>query len=99
MGMTRAELVEIVREKARFTGQESAVFVERVFEILKETLEKGEKVRISGFGNFVVREKRPRKGRNPQTGKETVIRGRRVVTFKPSPRLRKVMNHGSSKFS
>jgi integration host factor subunit alpha len=59
---------------------------------LKETLESGEKVKISGFGNFNIRAKRPRKGRNPQTGEEMVITGRKVVTFKPSPVLRKVLN-------
>ena len=59
---------------------------------MKETLEGGEKIKISGFGNFVVRQKRPRKGRNPKTGEEMVISGRRVVTFKPSPVLRKALN-------
>ena len=66
--------------------------VEQVFGILKETLEGGEKIKISGFGNFVVHQKRPRKGRNPQTGGEIVISGRKVVTFKPSCVLRKAVN-------
>ena len=70
MTMTKAELVEIVSEKTLITRHESAEFVEQMFEILKETLEKGEKVKISGFGNFVVREKRLRRGRNPKTGDE-----------------------------
>jgi integration host factor subunit alpha len=68
--------------------------VESVFEIIKLRLERGEKVKISGFGNFVISEKRPRKGRNPQTGGEIVISGRRVMTFKPSQVLKKVMNDG-----
>jgi integration host factor subunit alpha len=59
-----------------------------VFDIIKETLEKGEKIKISGFGNFVVREKRSRVGRNPQTGEEIEISARRVLTFKPSQVLR-----------
>ena len=57
MTMTKAELVEIVSEKTAFTRQDSTEFVEQVFEIIKETLEKREKIKISGFGNFVVREK------------------------------------------
>jgi integration host factor subunit alpha len=66
--------------------------VDLVFDLLKETLEKGDKIKISGFGNFVVREKRPRKGRNPQTGDEIQITARRVLTFKPSQVLRKALN-------
>jgi integration host factor subunit alpha len=62
MAMTKAELVEIVCEKTGFARHESAEFLEKVFAIMKETLEKGEKIKISGFGNFVVREKKPRKG-------------------------------------
>jgi len=95
MAMTKAELVSIVCEKGAFTREESAEIVERLFEIIKGTLEKGEKVKISGFGNFIVREKRPRKGRNPQTGGEMMISERRVLTFKPSHVLRKALNPGS----
>ncbi len=95
MSMTKAELVSIVSDKCSFSQQESFQIVEQVFEILKETLEKGEKVRISGFGNFIVREKRPRKGRNPQTGEEMIIPGKRVLTFKPSNVLRKAVNRGA----
>jgi integration host factor subunit alpha len=94
MTMTKAELVEIICEKTAFARQESAGFVEQVFEIIKETLEKGEKIKISGFGNFVVRKKRPRRGRNPQTGGEITISARRVLTFKPSSVLRKALNQG-----
>jgi len=100
--MTKSELVEIVSEKTAFTRQESAEFVEQMFEIIKQTLEKGEKIKISGFGNFVVREKQPRRGRNPKTGEEMTIAGRRVLTFRPSQTLRKVLNQGvlsSSQFA
>ena len=62
-------------------------FVDQVFEIMKEALERGEKVRISGFGNFTVREKRARRGRNPKTGERMEISARRVVSFKPSGTL------------
>jgi integration host factor subunit alpha len=92
MAMTKADIVEIIREKIGFGIKESTEIVDQVFGILKETLEGGEKVKISGFGNFVVRQKRPRKGRNPKTGEELVISGRSVVTFKPSPVLRKALN-------
>ena len=96
MAMTKAELVEIVCEKTGFARHESAEFLEKVFAIMKETLEKGEKIKISGFGNFVVRQKRSRKGRNPQTGEEMAISARRVLTFKPSYLLRKIVNKGTS---
>jgi integration host factor subunit alpha len=59
---------------------------------MKCTLESGEKIKISGFGNFVVREKKPRPGRNPQTGREILIEARRVLTFKPSPVLKQALN-------
>ena len=92
MTMTKADIVEIIHEKIGFGRKESTEIVEQVFEIMKETLESGEKIKISGLGNFAVRQKRPRRGRNPQTGKELVISGRRVVTFKPSNVLRKALN-------
>jgi integration host factor subunit alpha len=90
--MTKADIVETIYEKVGFSRKESADFVDLVFDLLKETLEKGDKIKISGFGNFVVREKRPRKGRNPQTGDEIQISARRVLTFKPSQVLRKALN-------
>jgi len=90
--MTKADLVETIYEKIGFSRKESAEIVDLVFDLLKETLESGDKVKISGFGNFVVREKRSRKGRNPQTGEEIQISARRVLTFKPSQVLRKALN-------
>ena len=92
MTMTKADVVKIICEKMGLGLKESTEIVDQVFEILKETLESGEKIKISGFGNFVVRQKRPRKGRNPQTGGEIVISGRKVVTFKPNNVLRKALN-------
>jgi integration host factor subunit alpha len=90
--MTKADLVGIISEKMNFGLKESTEIVEQVFDILKETLEGGEIIKISGFGNFVVRQKRPRKGRNPQTGERLMISERRVVTFKPSHVLRRAVN-------
>ncbi len=90
--MTKADLVETIYEKIGFSRKESAEIVDLVFDLMKETLENGEKIKISGFGNFMVRQKRSRKGRNPQTGKEIQITARRVLSFKPSQVLRKALN-------
>jgi integration host factor subunit alpha len=92
--MTKADIVEAIYEKIGFSRKESAEIVDLVFDLMKETLENGDKIKISGFGNFVVREKRARKGRNPQTGQELEISARRVLTFKPSQVLRKTLNTG-----
>ncbi len=93
--MTKAEIIEKIYEKVGFSKKESAEIVELVFDTMKETLEKGEKIKISGFGNFVVRQKRPRVGRNPQTGEEIEISARRVLTFRPSQVLKNVLNNGA----
>ncbi len=90
--MTKADIVERIYEKVGFSKKEATDVVESIFEIIKGHLEDGEKVKISGFGNFVINAKRPRKGRNPQTGEEIVISGRRVLSFKPSPVLKKAIN-------
>ena len=92
MTMTKGDIVERIYEKIGFSKKEANDVVESIFEIIKGRLENGEKVKISGFGNFVVNQKRPRKGRNPQTGEEIIISGRRVLTFKGSQVLRKSMN-------
>src|SRR5438128_1448347 len=84
MTMTKADIVERIYERVGFSKKEATEVVESIFELVKRHLERGEKVKVSGFGNFVVNEKRPRKGRNPQTGEEIVISGRRVLTFKAS---------------
>jgi integration host factor subunit alpha len=91
--MTKADIVDTVYEKVGgFSKKEAIEIVETVFEIFKKTLEKGERLKISGFGNFVVRDKKERVGRNPQTGKEITISARRVLTFKPSVLLKKALN-------
>jgi integration host factor subunit alpha len=92
--VTKADLVDQIYDRIGCSKKEATDMVESVFEIIKLRLERGEKVKVSGFGNFVISEKRPRKGRNPQTGGEIVISGRRVMTFKPSQVLKKVMNDG-----
>lgn len=90
--MTKADIVERIYEKVGFSKKEATDVVESIFELLKGRLEQGEKVKVSGFGNFVINAKRPRKGRNPQTGEEIIISGRRVLSFKPSPVLKKAIN-------
>lgn len=90
--MTKADIVEAIYMKVGFSKKEAADLVEMVFETIKETLEQGEKIKISGFGNFVVREKQPRVGRNPQTSEEITITARRVLTFKPSAVLKASLN-------
>jgi integration host factor subunit alpha len=94
MTITRKEFAAILREKNQFSMAESGEFLEMVFEIMRESLEKGEKIKISGFGNFAVKEKRARRGRNPKTGEALQISARRIVTFKPSLILRKALNRG-----
>ncbi len=90
--MTKADLVEAVHNKIGFSKRESADVVEMVFNVMKDTLEVGEKIKISGFGNFEVRDKRQRVGRNPQTGEVINISARRVLTFKPSQVLKNALN-------
>ncbi|NIA11724.1 MAG: integration host factor subunit alpha [Nitrospiraceae bacterium] len=90
--MTKMDLVNSVYMRVGFSKKDSLMIVENVLEIMKERLEKGEKVKISGFGNFVVKEKFPRRGRNPQTGEKITIVGRRILSFKPSNVLRRLLN-------
>lgn len=91
--MTKADLVESVYLKTGFSKKESADIVEMVFDLIKETLEGGEKIKIAGFGNFVVKDKSTRRGRNPQTGEEIKISSRRILTFKPSQVLKASINN------
>ncbi len=90
--MTKADIVEKVHGKTGFSKKESSEAVETILEILKERLESGNKVKLSGFGNFVIRKKDVRKGRNPKTGEEMEISARRVLTFKPSQKLKDYIN-------
>ena len=90
--MTKADIVENIFEKVGFSKKDVAEVVELTFEKIKESLEKEENVKISGFGNFMVRQKRARRGRNPQTGKDMTITARRVLTFKPSQILKDSVN-------
>lgn len=90
--VTKADIVEKVYQKIGFSKKEASELVELVFDQLKNTLCSGEKVKISGFGNFVVRAKNERIGRNPQTGDQIKISARRVLTFRPSQVLKAILN-------
>lgn len=95
--MTKADIVEEVYSRVGFSKKESAEVVETVLETIKKTLESGKTVKIAGFGNFVIRNKGSRKGRNPKTGQEIEITPRSVVTFKPSQVLKEhILNYKSS---
>jgi integration host factor subunit alpha len=91
--MTKAEIVQALYARVGgFSKKESADIVDLVFEMMKDTLGRGEKIKISGFGNFVLRDKRQRPGRNPQTGDPIKISERRVLTFKASQILKQALN-------
>jgi integration host factor subunit alpha len=91
--MTKADIVQAVYARlGGFSKKESADLVDLAFEMMKETLGRGEKIKISGFGNFVLRDKRQRQGRNPQTGEPIVITQRRVLNFKASQILKHALN-------
>ncbi len=90
--MTKADIVEKVYEKIGFSKKEASELVEMVFDTMKDVLQDGEKIKISGFGNFVVRTKNERVGRNPQTGEQIKISARKVLTFRPSQVLKAMLN-------
>ena len=94
--MTKADIVEKLQAGTGLSRSESAEMMEEVFSIIKSTLEQGENLKIAGFGNFMVKQKSDRRGRNPQTGEAITISARSVVTFKPSAILREAINseHG-----
>jgi len=88
MSLTKADLADRLFEEVGLNKREAKEFVDAYFEAIKGALEKGENVKLSGFGNFQLREKNQRPGRNPKTGKEIPISARRVVTFRPGQKLR-----------
>jgi len=93
MAVTKADLVERINQKVGgFSKRESAEIVDAVFELIRDALAKGESAKLSGFGKFAVRQKRTRTGRNPQTGQPLEISARKVMTFKPSQVLKKILN-------
>jgi len=96
MTLNKKELAAVLGEKGHFPASKSAKFVDLLFEAMVEALDRGEKIKIPGFGVFKVREKAARKGRNPKTGERIQICTRQVVTFNPSVALRKALNRGDA---
>jgi integration host factor subunit alpha len=92
MTLTKAHIVANLFAKNFFTKGESAQIIETLFELIKQSLEDGDDVLISGFGKFCVREKHQRRGRNPQTGESMALAPRTVVTFKCSAILKEKIN-------
>jgi len=90
--MTKAELVEDVARAAELTKKDAERLVELVFESIIETLNRGEKIELRGFGSFRVRERGARRGRNPKTGAPVDIPAKRVPYFKPGKELKELIN-------
>lgn len=92
MALTKDNIINEVYTKLDLTKDEARQVVEQLLEIMKQTLQNGEDLLISGFGKFVVKDKEARRGRNPQTRRDLQLRARRVVVFKTSGILRKKIN-------
>ena len=88
MALTKADMAERLFEELGLNKREAKEMVDMFFEEIRRALEKGEQVKLSGFGNFDLREKKQRPGRNPKTGEEIPISARRVVTFRPGQKLK-----------
>ena len=91
MALTKSDIVATVHQLG-FTKKKSVDIIEALLEIIKSTLEKSEDVLISGFGKFCVKQKRQRRGRNPATGEDLILKERKVITFKCSGKLRHKIN-------
>jgi len=92
MTLTKAKIVDTIHEDLGFPKNKSSELLEILLELMKNALEKGEDVLISGFGKFCVKEKKQRRGRNPATGDDMILGQRRVVTFRCSHLLREKIN-------
>lgn len=88
MALTKNDLAAALFDEVGLNKRESREFIDSFFELIRQRLEQGESVKLSGFGNFQLRDKSTRPGRNPKTGEEIPISARRVVTFKPGQKLR-----------
>ncbi len=98
MTLTKAELADLLFEEVGLNKREAKEMVEAFFDEIRNALEAGEPVKLSGFGNFQLREKPQRPGRNPKTGEDMPITARRVVTFHPSNKLKSLVesNYGGT---
>lgn len=95
MALTKAEVAEHLFEKVGLSKRDAKDMVEIFFEEIRETLESGEQVKLSGFGNFDLRVKSERPGRNPKTGEDIPISARKVVTFRPGQKLKSRVEDGN----
>ncbi len=93
--LTKAELAELLFERVGLNKREAKDIVDTFFEEIRESLARGEEVKLSGFGNFQVRDKPPRPGRNPKTGEVIPIEARRVVTFHASQKLKSIVEESA----
>lgn len=91
--MTKAELIEEVARVVEMTRKDSETIVETIFDSIVNSLHKGEKIEIRGFGSFRTRQRQPRVGRNPKTGSRVEVPSKRIPYFKPSKELRDLVNH------
>ncbi len=89
MSITKKNIADLLVEKIGMTHNQALSITNDFFDLIKGSLAKGEEVKLSGFGNFIVREKSARPGRNPKTGEQVMISARKVVTFKAGPKLKK----------
>jgi integration host factor subunit alpha len=92
MTLTKAHIIEAIADQTGFPKNHSSEIVETLLELIKSSLESGDDVLISNFGKFCVKEKKERKGRNPATGKDMILEPRKVLTFRSSGKLRKMVN-------
>lgn len=93
--MTKAELIEEVARVVEMTRKDSETIVETIFDSIVNSLHKGEKIEIRGFGSFRTRQRQPRVGRNPKTGSRVEVPSKRIPYFKPSKELRDLVNHAA----
>ena len=96
MSLTKQDIVNALVKKTELTQTQALVLTNQFFDQIIETLKNGEEVKLSSFGNFNVREKTQRPGRNPKTGEEVIISARKVVTFKAGPKLKLATQKGKS---
>ncbi|MFO7883366.1 MAG: integration host factor subunit alpha [Desulfobacteraceae bacterium] len=92
MALTKSNITDNIQKSLNLSKSTSYDIMEDFIEIIKETLESGEDIMISGFGKFCVNEKKARKGRNPATNREMTLPARKIVTFKCSGKLREIIN-------
>ncbi|KUJ71793.1 integration host factor subunit alpha [Thiomicrospira sp. WB1] len=97
MALTKADIAQTLSDTFGFNKRESKELVEEFYQEMSDVLEQGEQIKLSGFGNFELKDKNARPGRNPRTGEDVPISARRVVTFKPGQKLRaQVDNYGEN---